>query len=235
MNNQIHFTLLISNSNLAALKEDDPDYMVLASKPLWYSDEYSIAELMILSEDPTDYDPEVILNSLGGLVYHEEYTNGFLILDYDIQEVANIYCWDGAGSALMGDMLTITDKTGCLLKKCRKENPYASDIYIAIDEKKGDFKNITEAAMAVFTDESCCYKFGLAGKPVDIWWPYLLDEIGGYYFIIKTKEPIAEQTQLPLLPAPQHSLLPPNKYYYLDDYDDVDDDTAYDYWRRGLI
>ena len=80
MNDKVHFTLLISNANLQALKEDDPDYLVLASKPIWYSEEYSVAEIMILSEDPTDYDPEVILNSLGGLVYHEGATNGFLIL-----------------------------------------------------------------------------------------------------------------------------------------------------------
>ena len=235
MNDKVHFTLLISNANLQALKEDDPDYLVLASKPIWYSEEYSVAEIMILSEDPTDYDPEVILNSLGGLVYHEGATNGFLMLEEDVAEVAEIYCWEGGGSALMGDMLTIVDKAALLAMKRQEVAPYATDIYIATDEKKTDFKNIKEASSAVFCDDTCCYRFGITGSPVDIWWPHLLEEKSEPYFIVRNKEPQPVQEQLPLLPSPQNRLLPPGKYYNLDDYDEFDDDVAYDYWRRGLI
>lgn len=235
MEQKTHFTILISNANLAALKDDDPDYLVLASKPIWYSDEYSVAEIMILSEDPSDYDPEIILNTLGGLVYHEDATYGFLMLEDDADEVAGIYCWDNAASVLMGDLLTIGDKTACLMRKRQEVAPYATDVYVAVDEKKDEYKNIKEAAMVVFSDESCAYRFGITGPKTDIWWPCLLDEEGGYYFIIKNKIPKPEQAQLPLLPAPKHSILPPGKYYCCDDYDDLDDDVAYDYWRRGLI
>ena len=115
---------------------------------------------MILSENPVDYEPETILNSLGGLVYHEAATNGFLMLEEDVAEVANIYCWEGGGSALMGDMLTIVDKATLLaMKKTRKVAPYATDIYIATDEKKTDFKkykrSINQWCSAMNT---CCYR-----------------------------------------------------------------------------
>ncbi len=232
--NSIHFTLLISKDNFDKIEEND-NIVTLASKEIWYSDEYLVAELMIQGKHE-DLEPEHILNSLGGLVFHEDGTNGFLMLETDITETTGIYAWEGAMGVLMGDMLTVGDKATLLMKKRDFLKITSPDIYICVNSDTKEFKLIKDAVMDVFADTSSTYRFGLTGSPTEVWWQHLLGDVGGYYFIIQREKPEEKPEATPLLPAPKHSVAPPGNYLFNDDYD-YDDIYGEQYmmWMRGMI
>ena len=86
-----NYTVFLSDKNFKEMEKDD-DYLILASKECAYTQEpYVIAEFQILTEDPEDYDPEVILNALGGLALHEDGSNCFCMLETDIPELENSF------------------------------------------------------------------------------------------------------------------------------------------------
>lgn len=221
-----HYTAFIKTTFLEELKELE-DYVILTSKPCIYTnDEYTVIEFISLGENAEDYDPEKILKDMKALVLHEEGSNSFLILEEDLIEIEELFNWDSGGSVLMSELLTTEDKKIILLKKQRKEK-ITGQIKMNIGSKeKPEWKLINEIPKQLFGDLGCAYKFSENLEPVDIWWPFLMGEIGGFNFIIQK---IAETKDFDKKPKHDSSLYPIIKHQdsFWDDYDD-----PYDYYEE---
>ena len=183
-----NFTMFVNTDNIKDIETLD-EYIILAQKPCLYANgKYSIIEFSVLDESPECYDPETMLEVMGGLVVHEDGSNCFMALERDLAEVSKIFCWDNAASILMGEMLTGGDRLLLLEKKQIKEG-LTGDIQINVSSReKPEWKTVTKAIKDVFEDNGSIYKFGETENTVDIWWPFLLEEVGGFHFVVQSDE-----------------------------------------------
>lgn len=213
-----NYTLFVNTDYIKDIEALD-EYLVLAQKPCFYANgHYSVIVFTILDETAEAYDPETILEVMGGLALHEDGSNCFLVMENDIEELADIFCWDSAAHILMGEMLTPDDKR-VLLEKKQKQSDFSGEIMINLGSKEEPkWESLDKNNTAVFTDESTVYKLGDNAISTDIWWPFLIEENGGFNIVVQKKvddEP--EQVQYPL--AKTH----PNPW------DPEDDDFFNDY------
>lgn len=230
-----HFTMLLSDENLEKVKKTDEDlYLILAEKPCAYTtDKYSIIEFLVLSDDPEDLDLEVLLNSMGGLIIHEDCTHCFCMIEDDIDELGRIFCWDNAGTMVMGELLSAGDKT-ILLKKKQTSLKLKGDIKIDIGSKdKEEYISIENHAKELFNFEGKVI-FGEGQKSEGIWWPFLLEQEGGFSIVVQRKAEEEEKektTNSDKTPSPWDKDDDSGyyRYPYYDYYDDYDDIPA---WYR---
>ena len=225
-----NYTVFLSDKNFKEMEKDD-DYLVLASKECAYTqDPYVVVEFQILTEDPEDYDPEGILNALGGLALHEDGSNCFCMLETDIPELENSFGWDGAADILMAELLTVSDKL-LLLQKKQKSKAGNGPIWLNVGTRENAiWRPIENASQELFEDKTFHYRFGDISYPtVEIWWPFLLKDIGGFYWAIKGDEPVPEEYEQEkfLFPLIKH----PNPFNHEDD-DLFQDPEDYNYMRR---
>ena len=216
------YTLFVNTDHVKEIEELD-EYLVLTQKPCMYANgKYSVIVFTILDQTPECYDPETILEVMGGLVLHEDGSNCFLMLENDIGEVADIFCWDGAANILMSEMLTADDKRVLLEKKKEKEG-YEGDILINLGTRQEpQWTGLNCRSNAMFDDTSTIYQLGAKGPVTDIWWPFLIEENGGFNFVIQNtfaEEPKAEQLQYPLTKLHPNPWDPEDDDFF-NDYDD---------------
>ena len=224
-----NYTVFLSKDNFKKMEQDD-DYIILASKECLYTaDPYYVVEFQVVGEDPEDHDPEIILNGLGALAFHEDGSNAFLILESDITELEQSFSWEGSCEILMSELLTVSDKV-LLLKKKQEANQGEGPIWINVGNKDSViWRPIENASQEIFEDKSNQYKFGQISNPsVDIWWPFIFKDECGYYVVIQKDdlddEEEGEQVAFPLA----HRINPYDK-----DYDDFfQDPEDYGYMRR---
>ena len=213
------YTMFVNTDNIKDI-ETLEEYMILAQKPCSYSNgKYSIIVFIVLDQAPECYDPETILEVMGGLVLHEDGSNCFLMLEDDIDEVNEVFCWDGAGSILMGELLSVDDKKMLLEKKQKKEG-YTGEIMINLGSREEPkWANLKSKANTMFEDISTVYQLGDKAPTTDIWWPFLIEEDGGFNFVIQSStndEP--KQLQYPITKIHPNPWDPDDEDYF-DDYD----------------
>lgn len=219
------FVVLLSDENLEKMK-DNKDYIYLVSKPCAYTTGYSIAEFAIAAdiEDDDARDPEIIIATLGALAYHETYTEGFCVLEEDLIELGEIFEWDGAGNTLMSELLSTNDKSSMLidfLKTKHKIELTEEDVLIK-DKKDLDFVPLKSNYSKLFLSDDLIVKAKNLPEEV-IWWPFVLDEIKGFYFIVR--KDIDSDGEVPVSKTKNLSKLYDydDDYHYYDDYYDNDD------------
>ena len=224
-NDLTNFVVLLSDENLEKMK-DDKDYIYLVSKPCAYTTGYSIAEFAIAADIEDDYarDPEIIIATLGALAYHETYTEGFCVLEEDLIELGEIFGWDGAGNTLMSELLSTNDKSSMLidfLKTKHKIELTEEDVLIK-DKKDLDFVPLKSNYSKLFLSDDLIVKAKNLPEEV-IWWPSVLDEIKGFYFIVR--KDIDSDGEVPVSKTKNLSKLYDydDDYHYYDDYYDNDD------------
>ena len=228
MDNLQHCTMLMSKENYKKMGDWAEDYMPLGTRECMYDDKYLIVEYTILSETPGDADIEVMLNTLGGLAYHEDGSNAVCILDSDIKELSLIYSWDGAIENLMGEMLTAEERCLFLIQKTRELNRDVNTLLIDVADsvKESVWVPLEGNWAKMFTDNDGKVKFGENGAEEYIWWPSILED-KGFYIVIQGEEDDEEEAA----PSTTH----PNPW-------DDDDDSYYSYyddpyfdrpWRSG--
>ena len=217
------YTLFVNNNNIKDIEALD-EYLILAQKPCLYSNnKYSVIAFSVLDQSPECYDPETILEVMGGLVLHEDGSHCFLMMESDIPELEKIFSWDSAASIVMGEMLSAGDKQLLLEKKQKKEG-YEGNIMINLGTREDpQWSSLSCHANAMFEDTSTLYQLGDKAPVTDVWWPFLVEEEGGFNFVIKNTEPQEEQEQLQLpLPKTHPNPWDPNDNDFFDDYDDYD-------------
>lgn len=218
--NGTNFTMLVNTDYIKDIEELE-EYLVLTQKPCLYSNSsYSIIYFTVLDETPECNDPETILEVMGGLVLHEEGSHCFLMLETDLKEVEDIFSWEGAAGILMGEMLTAEDKK-TLLKQKQKKGGYTGDILINLGTRaEPQWQQLSCRSNVMFTDEKNLYQLGDNAPCAEVWWPYLLEESGGFNFVIKKEEDEEEEVLPPAKVVPD----PFDSDYddFFDDYDSPD-------------
>ena len=212
------FTMFVHTDNIKDI-ETLEEYLILAQKPCMYSNgKYSVIAFAVLDQSPDCYDPETILEVMGGLVLHEDGSNCFLMLEDDIAEVEKVFCWDNAANVLMGEMLSVGDKILLLERKQEKEG-YQGSIQLNLGERQNPtWVDLDGHAREMFEDVSTVYKLGDKSPMADVWWPFLLEEHGGFNFVVqsnKVEEPKQIQTSHP-------NPWDPDDDDFFNDYDDYD-------------
>lgn len=200
------YTVFLSKKNLELMEKDQDVKIITFKECLYVADPYYIVEFQLVGDAIEENDPEIILNSLGGLALHEDGSNYFFILENDLNELSNCFCWEGSGDVLMSELLTAPDKKLLLYKK-QKEQNLDGDILLNVGSSDSQiWRPIQNAEEEIFTDKSYQYRFnGMTGKTVDIWWPFLIKEQGGFSFIIQKddEEDEDEEDTYPIVPVRQ--------------------------------
>ena len=214
------FTMFVHTDNIKDIETLD-EYLILTQKPCVYADnKYYIIVFTVLDETPECYDPETMLEVMGGLVVHEDGSNCFLALESDIPEIEKIFGWDGGGHILMGELLTANDKMILLNKKQKKEG-YAGDIKINLGSRQDpSWFSLNRQNNGLFEDKSTTFQLGNNAPVVDVWWPFLVSDDGGFNFVIQTlpsDEP--KKTTYPLANTHPNPFNPDDDDYFMD-YDD---------------
>ena len=214
------YTMFVHTDNIKDIETLD-EYLVLTQKPCMYSNnKYSVIVFTVMDESPECYDPETMLEVIGGLVLHEDGSNCFLMLEDDIDEISKIFCWEGAGNILMGELLTADDKKILLEKKQAKEG-YEGAILINMGSREEpQWSNLELRNTALFEDTSTIFKLGDKAPITDVWWPFLLEDEGGFNFVVQNSpnsEP--EQTKYPLAKTHPNPWDPDDDDFF-NDYDD---------------
>lgn len=212
------YTLLVNTDYIKEIEELD-EYLVLTQKPCFYSNgRYSVIVFTIMDQTPEAYDPETILDVMGGIALHEDGSNYFLVKEEDLEEVADIFCWDSAANILMAEMLTAEDKK-ILLQKKQKQTGHTGDIKINLGTREEpQWVSLNCRSNAVFDDSSTIYQLGEKAPASEIWWPFIIEENGGFNIVVqKQPDDEVEKTQYPL--AKVHP----------DPWDPEDDDFFNDY------
>lgn len=184
-----HFTMILSKNNLDKIETVYSDeYSIIAKKECAYSKEnYMIIEFVVLDDGAYSDDLEVLLNDMGGLAIHQEGTNSFCILQEDLDELAEIFSWANSGNVLMGELLSIDDRKA-LLEFKQKLLGIKGDILIDLGTNdKCNYVNINNNAKDLFNFEGRI-SFDSGTNIETIWWPFLLEEKGGFNFVIKKED-----------------------------------------------
>lgn len=191
MKNKIYYTALLNNDDLISFKENKEYYNLLYTKICPYDKNYSIVEYEVLSENPGDLDIEVMLYTLGALLIHEEYTNGFCMLKTDIEELKNIYSWSQSGKYAMANLLTAKERLHILKNKLEKSNKKGTP-YLKINTNDGKIKlvDINKNEEVLFFDEGPT--IDINNDETHIWFPYLLEEFTNSFFVILDYDLIEE-------------------------------------------
>lgn len=223
------YTVFLSKANFDLLKKDT-DYTIIRSKQCAFIPKvvYYIAEIQVNSESPEDLEPENILDGVGALALHEDGSNCFLVLESDLTELETLFDWDGAASMLMSELLTAEDKVN-LLYQDTKHYSEGDKVWLNVGTRESAIWRLIENATDhMFLDTTFQYRFGdINSHNAEIWWPILLDSVGGFYFVIQKETPEEEEEEKFLFPVVRQ----PNPYdpkdnaYFLDPED-------YNYNRR---
>lgn len=210
-----NFSMLIRNSNLKKIQEDleEDGIVIIDEKQLGYDDEYRIITFGIQTEEPEDYDLEVLLNTMGGIAIHEVDSNCVALLESDVDEVSNIFCWGGSGDILVGELFTPEECVYLLEKFCKTINPQQKKIYVS--DKDGNEAVLEEGGSILFKGDSPKYKIGEHGAYEMVWWPSIIEKLGSNFFYLIQNDTEDDDNDI-YSPNPWD----PKDNDYFNDYDD---------------
>lgn len=128
--------VLIDKADLNDLRWDNEDYFTIKrTADCSVNPNYIVVEL---ETNDVEFDVSYFEAIDYVLAVHEEYTNGILILDSNLEDVNGIFPWATGGNYLMAELLTETEKMYILLAYLTTKNkvrPNIDDIDI-IGEKE---------------------------------------------------------------------------------------------------
>lgn len=128
--------VLVDKADLNDLRWDNEDYFTIKrTADCSVNPNYAVVEL---ETSDIEFDVSYFETIDYVLAVHEEYTNGILILDSNLEDVNNIFPWATGGNYLMAELLTATEKMYILLAYLAamdKARPNIEDIDI-IGEKE---------------------------------------------------------------------------------------------------
>lgn len=188
MENLNHYTAIIYKDYLGDAKKEKEYYKVLYDRPCFYCKDYNIIEFE-LTQEAKDMDLEVMLDTVGALVIHEEFTNGFCLMENDIKELEELFCWESSGTSLMAELLSRAEKINLLKKQSEKDNN-TLDIYYKTNplNNKSEWISLAADKGEIFLQDVYYISYGLSGKPQSIWIPHLMEEYSNYFFVVLKEE-----------------------------------------------
>lgn len=230
LDTNIRYVILGKKKNIDNF--DYEGFKLIRKMECWVNDEYMLAEIQPINHF-TDYALEDIMAFTDSLAIHEEYTNGIITTTDNLDKLGDIYCWSGAGSCLLGDMLTETEKLSCLLQNyymVTKERIDVEDIGISIS-KNGPEIPISDNLDKLFSNDvgSVFYK----GKKEYLWWPTIIEGLGYFLVVIDDELAELEDDDIPYCLKEDNSW---GSLYEENEYEDEAGHYINDYYKRkGLI
>ena len=179
------------------------------------------------------------------LAVHEEYTNGVLMTADTVDEINDIYCWNGGGTCFIGDMLTEIERLSVLIKHLYttyKTLIKIEDLSYNID-KDSPYQPLADNVDILFSNDVNCIQYK-DHHPETLWWPYMIEECGFFLIILDSELEDDEDDDIPVkepsqLCLPLTNCNPNSSKDPWDEYDDDYDSTGYymtEYYRqRGYI
>lgn len=221
---------IIFMNKLDAEKWQDEDIKLTHKFTCPYSDDYIFAEVSLSEEalrSLEDYGTEDILYCTGAYAIHEEYTTGVIIKEEFLEEISEVYCWDGAGNAFIGDMLTDVERLGAIMLNHynkTKKRLEIKDLFYKVDKDSKDKKPIEDDISVLY--DSKISRICIDDVDIPYWMPTFIEDLGYNIIIIEDMETLFDVND------------------YEDDYvwgqfeDEYDNDYHYidDYYRKkGLL
>lgn len=224
---------------------ENDEFVLVRSFPCMFSDEYHFAEVEPVAMLPDPLTAEDVLDCTNALAVHEEYTNGILTTPEFLETISEIYCWSGAGSCFLADMLTDIEKLTVIIKNLyttHKERIELADIDYKLD--KDDTPHpITDNADKLFSNDIHSILYKGANEEI-LWWGNYMEETGFFLVVLDVMmDEDEEDEDVPIKTIKPTSLTSgtnfnPNSSNPWDDYDDEDEAGHYmnAYYRaRGYI
>lgn len=249
------YTLIMKEEDTINWKDNFPGLELLAKESCLVDSGYSIVKINVLPiEGYDDCTPQDLLDLTGGLMIHQEFTNGFIADEFGVETLGESYCWEGAAYLLMGEMLTEEEKLNILVNFVfKKDNGKYTidDLAYSISSKedkrkwyllKGQEKNLFGENIGILgtVDEEHTVQ--------ETWktnWEHYTKELG-FYIIIINEDDTDEEELIDMEYKYQNEIPYPEdlddeeewdryyrqleKKYYGDDYyfNDKDDDYMFD-------
>lgn len=208
-------------------KWEDTDFKLVAKGTNSFTDDYQTLLIEPLTTD-CQYTAEDVLDITDALAVHEEFTNGIITTPEGIEELDNVYCWSGAGSCFLADMLTDVEKLTFLMSNLyteKKELIQIADIDVIIN-KDGPRIPLADNVDKLFTHD--VYQVIWKTEEISVWWAFVIEDVGLFLAIIDDEllwEDEDDEEDVKQLPAPRDyagydDLYPWGSYYDDYDYDD---------------
>lgn len=208
-------------------KWEDTDFKLVAKGTNSFTDDYQTLLIEPLTTD-CQYTAEDVLDITDALAVHEEFTNGIITTPEGIEELDNVYCWSGAGSCFLADMLTDVEKLTFLMSNLyteKKELIQIADIDVIIN-KDGPRIPLADNVDKLFTHD--VYQVIWKTEEISVWWAFVIEDVGLFLAIIDDEllwEDEDDEEDVKRLPAPRDyagydDLYPWGSYYDDYDYDD---------------
>ena len=193
----------------------------------FYSKEYETILIELNKKYLEEYDtsgitPEDVLAETGAIACHEEWTNGFVTTIEDVEQVNDLYGWNGGGETLFSELLTDTEKLSALLNHLYELDPQkqiksVNDIFIQL-EKDGEWFPLADNIEMLFTKDIHHFKY--KEEDYSCWWPSIIptDE----FFLVLLDDTLDDEDEKDEKTQGPFNLLPPDKrkdWYWDDDYD----------------
>lgn len=214
-----------------AEKWEDTDFKLVAKGTNTFTDDYQTLLIEPLTSD-AQYTAEDVMEITDAIAVHEEFTNGILTTPEGVEELGDgVYCWQGAGSCFLADMLTDVEKLTFLMSHLyteKKELITIEDIDIIIN-KDGPTIPLAENVDKLFTND--VYKIIWKTEEISVWWAFVIEDVG--LFLIVLDDELAweeEEEDVKQLPAPRDYAGYDDLYPWGNYYDDYDYDDRY--YRR---
>lgn len=227
---RLRWTIMLSKKE--ADKWDDTDFKLVAKGTNSFTDDYVVLLIEPL-ESHCQYTAEDVLEITDALAVHEEFTNGIVTTPEGVEELGEVYCWSGAGSCFLADMLTDIEKLTFLMSHLyteKKELITVQDIDIVIN-KDGPRIPLADNADKLFTND--VYKVVWKEEEISVWWAFVIEDAGLFLVILDDEliwEDEDEEEDVKKLPAPRDYAGYDDLYPWGGYYDDYDYDDRY--YRR---
>ena len=222
---RLRWTIMLPKKE--AEKWEDTDFKLVAKASNSFTDDYQVLLIEPLTVD-CQYTAEDVMDITDAIAVHEEFTNGILTTPEGVEEIGDsVYCWQGAGSCFLADMLTDVERLTFLMSHLyteKKELIEIKDIDIIIN-KDGPIIPLGDNVDKLFTHD--VYKIVWKAEEISVWWAFVIEN-AGLFLVILDDELLwedEEEEEQKLLPSPREyagydDLYPWGNYYDDYDYDD---------------
>ena len=227
---RLRWTIMLPKKE--AEKWEDTDFKLVARASNSFTDDYQVLLIEPLTVD-CQYTAEDVMEITDAIAVHEEFTNGILTTPEGVEEIGDaVYCWQGAGSCFLADMLTDVERLTFLMSHLyteKKELIEIKDIDIIIS-KDGPTIPLGDNVDKLFTHD--VYKIVWKAEEISVWWAFVIEE-AGLFLVILDDELLwedEEEEEQKLLPSPREYAGYDDLYPWGNYYDDYDYDDRY--YRR---
>lgn len=221
------YTLIMKEEDTLEWEQNFPGLQLLAKEPLMFDLGYSVVKINVLPCNGFDEcSPIDIIDLTGAIALHQEYTNGFISDELGLGELNNIYVYEGAAYAMMGEMLTEDEKLNIIFNYIWPDHEKFTidDLVYSASSLKEKIKWIPLKGNEDKLFGENIGKIGLANDENTTWttwWAEIIEKLD-FYIIVVDEDEIEDDEED--TPSKRSSIPYP---------DDEDDEEAWnDYYRR---